>query len=36
MSFEWFNVMWLMQNLHWFIALLISIGMYIHTLSRVP
>ena len=23
MSFEWFNMMWLMQNLHWFIALLV-------------
>jgi len=24
MNFEWFNIMWLMQNLHWFILLLVS------------
>ena len=22
MNFEWFNIMWLMQNLHWFILIL--------------
>ena len=22
MNFEWFNISWLMQNLHWFIVLL--------------
>ena len=22
MNFEWFNITWLMQNLHWFIILL--------------
>ena len=22
MNFEWFNISWLMQNLHWFIILL--------------
>ena len=23
MNFEWFNIMWLMQNLHWFILILV-------------